>query len=171
MIPFLRRLSCAMLLLLCAVPTASWASGSAPGTSFAETLYPIFQHERCLACHQFNSRRSNGLSYTSHRNRYLCDTCHQPQLTGLKGGEWQAPLPRLDWTGLTPRDTCTLIKRNAGSGDGGQGLQAHLLTDSRIHWALDSGMTPAGRHPTVDGGSAAWHRQVQAWLDGGMRCE
>jgi hypothetical protein len=168
---FLRRLSVPLFLILSALSPAAGATGAAPGASFAETLYPFFQHERCLACHQFNSKRSHGLSYTTHRNRYLCDTCHQPQLTGLKGGEWQAPLPRLDWTGLDVRDTCALIKRNAGSGDAGQGLRAHLLTDGRIHWALDSGMTPAGRYPTVDGGSAAWHRQVQAWLAGGMRCE
>lgn len=161
------------LVLLCiatALPALSVA-GPKQGASFAETLYPIFQHERCLTCHQFNSRRSHGLSYTSHRSRYLCDTCHQPRLTGLKGGEWQAPLPRLDWTGLDPRATCELIKRNAGSSDAGQKLHAHLLTDGRIHWALDSGMTPAGRHPTVDGGSAVWHQKVLAWVEGGMRCE
>ncbi len=165
----LRRLPALLFLMTTALPV-SWADSPAQRTSFAETLYPSFQHARCLTCHQFNSRRSHGLSYTSHRNRYLCDTCHQPRLTGLKGGEWQAPLPRLDWTGLAPRETCELIKRNAG-GDAGQRLRAHLLTDGRIHWALDSGMTPAGRHPTVDGGSAAWRQEVLAWVEGGMRCE
>lgn len=163
-----RRLSTLLLLMTAAM---SWAANPTQGSSFAETLYPIFQHERCLTCHQFNSMRSQGLSYTSHRSRYLCDTCHQPRLTGLKGGEWQAPLPRLDWTGLDPRATCELIKRNAGSGGAGQRLLAHLLTDGRIHWALDSGMTPAGRRSTVDGGSTVWHRQVLAWVEGGMRCE
>ena len=159
----------ALIVLLLTLPAARANPGQ--GANFAETLYPSFQHERCLACHRFNSRRSNGLSYTSHRNRYLCDTCHQPALTGLKGGEWQAPLPRLDWTGLGPRETCELIKRNAGAGDLGRRLQHHLLTDGRIHWALDSGMTPAGRFPTVDGGAAAWHRDVALWIEGGMRCE
>jgi hypothetical protein len=157
-----------LLTSLLLVTTAVPAYGAA---SFAETLHPLFQHERCLVCHQFNSRRSEGLSYTSHRNRYLCDTCHQPQLTGLKGGEWQAPLPRLDWTGLNPRETCQLIKRNSGSVNAEQRLLAHLLTDGRIHWALESGMTPAGCYPTVDGGSKAWHQAVQAWVQGGMRCE
>ncbi len=142
-----------------------------PGVAFSAALYAKFQHERCLACHQFNSRRSQGLSYTTHRHRYLCDTCHLPELTGLKGGEWQAPLPRLDWTGLPPRETCLLIKRNAGAGDGGSRLREHLLSDGRIHWALDSGMTPGGQRPTVVGGSAAWQRDVLAWIEGGMRCE
>lgn len=148
-----------------------WASTAAPGTGFAETLYPLFQHPRCLTCHQFNSARSQGLSYSTHRSRYLCDNCHHPQLTGLKGGEWQAPLARLDWTGLTPRETCELIKRNVGGADAARRLREHLLHDGRIHWALDSGMTPAGPRPTPEGGSAAWQREVEAWLAGGLRCE
>lgn len=160
-----------LLPLLAAFLPAAWASNVAPGGSFAETLYPLFQHPRCLTCHQFNSARSQGLSYSTHRSRYLCDTCHHPQLTGLKGGEWQAPLARLDWTGLAPRETCELIKRNAGATDGGRRLREHLLHDGRIHWALDSGMTPGGPRPTPEGGSMAWHREVQAWLASGMRCE
>ena len=170
MMPPLRILSLLLSLLTTAMP-ASWAASSVQGVSFAATLYPSFQHERCLTCHQFNSRRSNGLSYTSHRNRYLCDTCHQPQLTGIKGGEWQAPLPRLDWSGLSALETCELIKRNAGAGDAGRRLREHLMHDGRIHWALDSGMTPAGRYPTVEGGSMAWRQKVLAWVEGGMRCE
>lgn len=165
-----RILSLLLFLGIVSLP-AICAANPARGVSFAETLYPLFLHDRCLACHQFNSKRSNGLSYTSHRSRYLCDTCHQPRLTGLKGGEWQAPLPRLDWSGLSPREVCMLIKRNAGVGDGGRRLREHLLHDRRIRWALDSGMTPAGRYPTVDGGLAAWHLAVQAWVDAGMRCD
>lgn len=156
--------------LTLALQTA-WASSTAPGAGFAETLYPLFQHPRCLTCHQFNSARSQGLAYSTHRNRYLCDTCHSPDLTGLKGGEWQAPLPRLDWTGLAPRETCELIKRNTGAADAARRLREHLLHDARIHWALDSGMTPGGPRPTPEGGSAVWRREVQAWLAGGMRCE
>ena len=144
----------ALIDLLLTLPAARASPGQVP-TSPRPSLNPSIQHECHLACHRFNSRRSCGLSYTSHRNRYLCDTCCQPALTGLKGGEWQAPLPRLEWTGLGPRETCELIKRNAGAGDLERRLQHHLLTDGRIHWALDLSMTPAGRSPTVDGGAAA----------------
>jgi hypothetical protein len=94
---FLRRLSVPLFLILSALSPAAGATGAAPGASFAETLYPFFQHERCLACHQFNSKRSNGLSYTSHRNRYLCDTCHLPQLTGSRGASGRRPCRA--WTG------------------------------------------------------------------------
>ncbi len=162
------RLLMALLLLL--ANPASPAVG-ARGGRFAETLYASFQHPRCLTCHQFNSRRSQGLAYTTHRNRYLCDTCHQPALTGLQGGEWQAPIARLDWSGLGPRETCELIKRNAGAGDATHRLRAHLLHDRRIHWALESGMTPAGHYPTVDGGLATWQQHVASWIEAGMRCE
>jgi hypothetical protein len=160
-----------LLLLLVASLPASWATSPASGGGFAETLYPLFQHPRCLNCHQFNSARSQGLSYTTHRSRYLCDSCHHPQLTGLKGGEWQAPVARLDWTGLAPRETCELIKRNAGGADATRRLREHLLDDGRIHWALDSGMIPGGSRPTPEGGSVAWRQAVQIWLASGMRCE
>lgn len=159
----------AALIVFLAYPLSQ--AGASTGGSFAETLYASFQHPRCLTCHQFNSRRSQGLAYTTHRNRYLCDTCHQPVLTGLKGGEWQAPLARLDWTGLGPRETCELIKRNAGASEAMHRLSEHLMHDGRIRWALDSGMTPAGRYPTVDGGSAVWRREVLRWIEAGMRCE
>lgn len=149
----------------------SWASTAAPGAGFAETLYPLFRHPRCLTCHQCNSARSQGLAYSTHRSRYLCDTCHHPQLTGLKGGEWLAPLARLDWTRLAPHGTCELIKRNAGATDGGRRLLEHLLHDGPIHWAQDSGMPPTGPRPTLEGGLVAWQRAVQSWLTGGMRCD
>jgi hypothetical protein len=58
-----------------------------------------------------------------------------------------------------------------GSDPGGQKLVHHLLHDGRIHWALDSGMTPAGRAPTVPGGYAEWQGDVEAWVRDGMRCE
>ncbi|MCS6787582.1 MAG: hypothetical protein NZ524_11185 [Thiobacillaceae bacterium] len=144
------------------------AAGAAP---FSERLHAKFHHDRCLACHQFNSARSQGLSYTTHRNRYLCESCHRPEQTGLPPGEWQAPIPRLDYSGLGPRETCELIKRNAGTGDLKRQLRDHLLDDLRIRWALESGMTPLGRFPTIEGGYAAWREDVLAWLEGGMRCD
>ncbi|MEW5771337.1 MAG: hypothetical protein AB1831_13355 [Pseudomonadota bacterium] len=139
---------------------------------FADALYQKFQHPRCLTCHQFNSRRSNGKSYGSHRSRYLCDKCHVQRLTGLEPGEWMAPpASKMDYTGLSPRDTCELIKHNVGAGDINARLLAHLLHDVRIRWALESGGTPMGRMPTVPGGYADWARDVESWARDGMLCE
>lgn len=159
------------LCLALSLPSAVRASVDAAPVTFADGLYERFLHERCLSCHQFNSKRSNGRSYTSHRSRYLCENCHRPQLTGLPGGGWMAPTARLDYTGLDAKETCELIKRNAGAGDLRTRLQEHMLHDVRIRWALDSGMTPAGRAAPVPGGYAEWTQLVHAWLDGGMRCE
>ncbi len=149
----------------------SLGAGAAEPAKFADALHKKFQHPRCLQCHQFNSRRSNGRAYTSHSARHLCDNCHTAHLTGLARGEWVAPGERLDHTGLGAAETCERIKRNLGPGDPREKLGHHLLHDARVRWALESGMTPAGRFPTVPGGFEAWVRDVRAWLDGGMRCE
>lgn len=140
---------------------------------FSDALYAKFHHDRCLQCHQFNSRKSNGRSYYSHRNRYLCEKCHTAKVTGLPAGEWMAPQGSvMDYTGLNARDTCNLIKRNtAGSSDLKSRLEVHLLRDPRIRWALSNGATPAARFPTVPGGVEEWERDVQAWLRDGMLCE
>jgi hypothetical protein len=138
---------------------------------FSDTLYGKFQHPRCLQCHQFNSRINNGRAYNSHRARYLCDNCHTNRLTGLPRGEWMAPHERMDWTGLSARDTCLIAKRNIGVGDVDSKLLKHMLHDGRVHWALDNGMTPNGKFPSVPGGSEEWARDVRAWAESGMLCE
>lgn len=156
-----------LLLLLC------WlgAAGAAEPVKFSDALYAKFMHQRCLQCHQFNSRAHNGRGFTSHRSRYLCDNCHTSHITALPRGEWMAPDKKLDWTGMPPRELCLLIKRNMGSGDIHQKLAEHLLHDLRVHWGLDNGMTPMGRFPTVPGGSIEWARDVSAWVADGMICE
>jgi hypothetical protein len=145
---------------------------TAAPVKFSDALHQKFHHERCLQCHQFNSRKSNGRAWTSHRNRYLCEQCHKPALTGLGGGEWLAPgNEKMDYTGLSARDTCLMIKRNAPSGDKAEVLSRHLLTDSRVGWALKNGKTPAGQRPIVPGGYEEWQRDVKAWIADGMICE
>ena len=152
-----------------------WAGASIAQTEpakFSEALQAKFHHERCLQCHQFNSRRSNGRSYHSHRSRYLCDTCHKPGLTGLPPSEWMAPEgERMDYTNMSARDTCLMAFRNIGSGNKAQMLQNHLLHDHRVLWAIKSGMTPAGQREVLPGGLTAWERDVKRWVEGGMLCE
>lgn len=162
--------ACLWLMLLALLSFQARADDLRPGARFSDVLYPMFQHERCLSCHQFNSQRSNGRAYHSHRSRYLCENCHRPQLTGLPGGGWLAPNARMDYTGLDAKATCELIKRNIGTGDKVDLLRHHMLEDVRIRWALESGMTPAGRFPTVPGGYALWSRAVEDWARAGMPC-
>jgi hypothetical protein len=146
-------------------------AGAAGPVKFSDALYAKFQHARCLQCHQFNSRVHNGRAFNSHRSRYLCDHCHTSRITGLSGGEWMAPPQKMDWTGLSPRDTCLIAKQNMGGGDVNQKLSEHLLHDVRVHWALENGMTPGGKFPSVSGGYEAWARDIHTWVEGGMLCE
>lgn len=144
---------------------------AAEPVKFSDALYRKFHHARCLQCHQFNSQRHDGRVFHSHRSRYLCDNCHTQRISGLPRGEWMAPPEKMDHTGLGPKDTCELIKRNLGPGDPVERMTHHLLEDVRIRWALESGMTPAGRFPAVPGGYEEWARDAKAWIAGGMLCE
>jgi hypothetical protein len=147
-------------------------SMAAEPVKFSDALYKKFQHPRCLQCHQFNSRIHNGRVYASHSARYLCDNCHTSRITGLPRGEWMAPNEKMDWTGMPPRELCLMIKQNMGTGDVVNiKLAEHMLHDLRVHWALDNGMTPNGRFPSVPGGSDEWARDVRAWAESGMLCE
>lgn len=164
----MNALTTALLAALVGLPLAGQA---AEPVKFADALQEKFHHPRCLQCHQFNSKRHNGRSFHSHQARYLCDNCHTPRITGLPRGEWMAPSERLDYTDLNAAETCQLIKRNTGNGDVNAKLAHHLLDDMRIRWALDHGMTPMGRFPTVPGGYEAWSREVRAWIKDGLLCE
>lgn len=124
-----------------------------------------------MECHQFNSQIHNGRAFTSHHNRYICENCHTPKVTGLLHGEWMAPPAKMDLTGLDAHQVCELIKRNSGHGDVNANLARHMLEDTRVRWALDSGLTPGGARPTVPGGYAAWERKVHAWVAAGMSCD
>jgi len=158
--------------LLAALALTVAAPAWSEPVKFSDALYQKFHHPRCLQCHQFNSRKSNGRAWNSHRNRYLCDQCHSPRITGLVGGEWMAPgNDKLDYTGLSARDTCLAIKRNSPSGDKAEVIGRHLLYDGRVGWSIKSGMTPEGRRPTIPGGYAEWERDVKAWIADGMICE
>jgi hypothetical protein len=77
----------------------------------------------------------------------------------------------MDYTGMSARETCQLIKRNAPTGELSEQLKHHLLHDTRVRWAIDSGRTPAGPRPTVPGGYGDWERDVKAWIEGGMSCD
>lgn len=157
--------------LLLALLTLNLPVLAAEPVKFGDALYKKFHNDRCIQCHQFNSRKNNGRTYTSHRSRYLCDNCHTYRLTGLPRGEWMAPADKMDYTGMNARDTCLLIKRNLGAGDLKSRMTEHLLHDVRIRWGVENGMTPAGKMPSVPGGYAEWARDVKAWIDDGMLCE
>ena len=166
----MRQIPAVVLAVLCLMYAC--AGRAAGPVKFSDALNEKFHHPQCLQCHQFNNPRQNGRAYTSHRNRYLCEKCHTAAVTGMASGEWFVPVgTKMDYTGMNARDTCLLIKRNLPTGDVKARLTEHLLHDPRIHWALESGRTPAGKVPTVPGGYEVWAKEVKAWLDDGMICE
>ena len=165
-----------MRLLLLALLLVSGCALAVLPVKFGDALDAKFHHPRCLRCHQFNSARHEGRAFNSHSARFLCDRCHTANITGLQRGEWIAPPVTLDWTELNARDTCRLIKRNLGGETVSEyvlvgNMRSHLLGDVRVRWALDNGMTPGGRFPAVPGGVAAFEKQAQDWIEGGMQCE
>lgn len=163
-------MKCSIAVWLAAAATC--LSAHAAPVRFSDALMAKFHHDRCLQCHQFNSKASTGRAYGSHRSRYLCETCHKPSLTGLAVGEWMAPEgSRMDYTGKSARETCEMALRNVGSGNKKELLRHHLLFDQRVLWAIQGGMTPSGQRERVPGGVEAWRRDVSAWIDGGMLCE
>ena len=144
---------------------------AAEPVTFGDRLHAKFQHGRCLTCHQFNTQKRQGLSYTTHRTRYLCAQCHRPEVVGLPPNtEWIAP-QNLDYTGFSAAATCRLIKQRMGHDPDGSKLAHHLLADGRIKWAFNSGMTPGGQRPVVPGGYAEFKEEIEAWVQDGMRCE
>lgn len=157
-----------MMRALALLALLSGLAQAAP-VSFGDRLQAKFHHDRCLQCHQFNSRLHQGRAFTSHRSRYLCKQCHVPAAIGLKDSEWMAPEARLDYTGLSASATCRLIKDNMRGDDGR--LVDHLLHDGRVRWAIESGRTPLGPKQPVPGGLAEWERDVREWYRDGLRCE
>jgi hypothetical protein len=137
---------------------------------FGDKLNAKFHHERCLSCHQFFSPQHDGRSFGSHRSRYLCSQCHIPEVVGLKSGDWRAP-EGLDFTDMNAQQTCEFIKNGFGVSLSKENVRDHLLFDGRVRWAIESGMTPGGPKPTVPGGYEEWARQVEAWVNDGMRCK
>lgn len=159
------------VLVLLLTGTAAWAAEPATPVTFGDRLHAKFQHPRCLICHQFNTYQRQGLTYTTHRSRYLCIQCHRADVVGMPPETvWIAPT-NMDYTGFSAAATCKLIKQRMGVDPDGKKLAHHLLTDGRILWALESGMTPAGQRPPVPGGYAEFKRDIEAWVQDGMRCE
>jgi hypothetical protein len=157
-----------MMRLLAVLMLIGGVAQAAP-VKFSDALQAKFHHERCLACHQFNSAKNNGRNFNSHRSRYLCSKCHTPQIIGQKETTWMAPDAKFDYTGFDARSTCEMAKRNLGNDP--NRIREHLLHDGRVRWAIESGMTPSRQKAAVPGGYAEWERDVLTWVSGGMRCE
>lgn len=163
--------------------TFGLAGAQADDTKFSTNLHAKFHHKACLTCHQFDTKNINGggkgIGWTTHfaRKQQKCETCHTAEVTGMKGEDWFAD-KELDYTGLGPKETCEFIKTtHHGKTGTPAAMKAHLLTDPRILWGIKGGLPTAGNLPfgkkaeVIPGDMAEWTKQVNAWIDGGMKCE
>lgn len=160
-----------------------FSGAQADDTKFSTNLHAKFHAKACLTCHQFDTKSINGggkgLGWTTHfaRKQQKCETCHTPEVTGMKGEDWFAD-KELDYTGLGPKETCEFIKiSHHGKTGTPAAMTAHLLTDPRILWGIKGGLPTAGNLPfgkkteLISGDMEEWTKQVTAWVGGGMKCE
>lgn len=177
-------------LLLVLISFPGWGAEPDPTPSFAEHLHAKFQHSRCLNCHHFHaldgmgSQPLPGEGSTASRHRDLsngdCLACHTQAVTGIPpdvraSQQWRAPGVDMDWTGKGPQETCELIKKaNQGEFADPTRMADHLKQDRLIAWALTRGRVPPAGNPQakdrVPRGQREWIIQVDAWINGGMRC-
>jgi hypothetical protein len=174
-------------LLVVLINLPAWGGEAEPSASFADHLYAKFQHARCLNCHHFNaadgmgSQPLPGEAPTSPRHQELkdgdCHACHTHAVTGVPPAfqQWRAPSIDMDWTGKSAEEACQLIKQaKQGEFADPTRMAEHLRRDRLIVWALTRGRVPPAGSPQVrdrvPGDRQEWITQVDAWINGGMRC-
>ena len=171
---------------LLAVILLSWGLPAlADDSNFSAHLHAKFQVKGCTVCHDFFEKKLGGLSYKSHKGRTpdMCVGCHSTEVTGFKEEDDWFAMPGLYTSRMNARQTCeavmtalhakfknpTMVARQ---------LRKHLFEDPRVLWGIEaalpnSGMLPEGKMQTdlVKGGLQEWKLQVNAWIEGGMKCK
>jgi hypothetical protein len=174
-----------MLSLMTAAVIAVSGQAFADDSNFSTHLYAKFQTKGCTICHDFHEKELGGIAFTSHKERSpeICVHCHTKQITGFKyADEWFAQ-PDLYTSGMTPQQTCEAFKTALHAKFKNKSMvvrqvELHLFEDPRVLWGIEgatpnSGMLPGGakEKDLVKGGFAKWKEQVNAWIQGGMKCQ
>lgn len=152
---------------------------------FGQALINSFRHPRCVTCHSFHAPGGFGLSGShsggvSKNDNEGCQLCHDEVVGASKFGDaiaWEAPLappagPDLSFTsGGTPKSVKTLCDQTkANTPDPVE----HFENDDKIFWAFESTLSPQGV-PVGDGPvqfeKEVYDDLVEAWVQGGCRCE
>ncbi len=152
---------------------------------FSTRLYPKFQAKACTQCHDFFLQKLNGLSFNSHieRTAEKCVECHKQEVTGFAtADEWFAQ-PGLYTSDMNAQQTCETIMNGMQAqfkhkDKLARDLAKHLFESPRVLWGI-AGATPnSGRLPEkkmelglVQGGMEEWKAEVNAWIQGGMKCQ
>lgn len=173
------RIITAFALLLLALPA------SADDSLFSKHLFAKFQVKACTKCHDYFESDREGLSFKSHKGRSveMCVVCHQKSVSGFEHQEEWFAMPGLYTSGMNAVQTCETVKIVSHSDFKSRQLlkrqlAAHLFEDPRVLWGIEgatplSGNLPGGKREDdlVKGGFPLWKEQVNAWIDGGMKCQ
>jgi len=157
----------------------------ADDTIFSKHLFAKFQVKACTKCHDYFEQDRNGLSFDSHKGRSveMCVACHQQKVTGFEHPEEWFAQGGLYLSGMDAKQTCEATKsalhaKSKSTALLKRQLQNHLFLDPRVLWGIEgatsaSGDLPSGKKESdlVKGGITLWKEQVNAWIDGGMKCE
>lgn len=163
---------------------------------FEQSLYPIFQHDRCTSCHALGSKsalvqRHNGIISASiiqevpgllGMNLGCGGGCHKTHITEatqpvpgvvFHDSEWKTPRfdMGIDWRGKTAKYICQKVTSSLTSAEM---LRAHFFHDARIAWAVHSGVMPPpnpGVLPKAPPGDYyKFKKLIDAWIRGDVPC-
>lgn len=157
----------------------------ADDTDFSKHLFAKFQVRACTKCHDYFESTREGLSFKSHKGRSveMCVACHQKSVTGFEHQEEWFAMPGLYTSGMNAVQTCEATKSALHANFKSTKLlkrqmSSHLFEDPRVLWGIEgatpfSGILPGGKREDdlVKGGFPLWKEQVNAWIDGGMKCK
>ncbi|OGR57083.1 MAG: hypothetical protein A2X36_09720 [Elusimicrobia bacterium GWA2_69_24] len=154
-------------------------------TKFSTHLFKKFQVRGCTVCHDFHVEKLGGVGFKSHQGRgpASCALCHKTEVTGFQFADDWFARPDLYTSGMDARQTCEATKAGLNGKFKSPKLLArdmerHLFEDPRVLWGIAGATPESGRLPSdkketdlVSGGMDEWKAQVQAWIDGGMKCD
>ncbi len=140
------------------------------GITFEQAFVETIRHERCVNCHGFNDPVNPTVPEHTGGRDSDCSLCHTDASSGITNVAWEAPPVELDFRGKTVEELCEQIKDFDGD------VREHMIHDTKIDWAISSGLVPDnGPGPTQLGtapiSKTEWDRRVDEWINGGMICD
>ena len=169
-------------------PRVSPEQTQAGAAAFA-TVQEVFQHPRCRNCHIPGDQPlqyDEGLPHAQQVMRgpdgkgapgLPCSTCHGEANPPASYGpnappgapHWQLPPPdqKMEWIGLSAKETCEMIKDRSRNGDRDfAALLKHVAEDKLVLW----GWQPGGHRAPVPVPHAEFVAQFKRWTDAGGPC-
>jgi len=162
---------------------------------FEKYLYPTFQHPRCMDCHSMgdkasiinqHKKASPPINLEDHNiyganiqpdSTSFCEGCHYGLIANSQGKpiafEWMSPafIKGIDWRNKSAKQTCQTVVSKLPKA---QALRHHFHDDSRIIWAVSSGLVvpmgypPLEEAPPKDIGEFA--QLIETWIQAGFPC-